>query len=141
MDKAYYTTIGMDVSDRKTQGAHLHLLKDFPSLLICRIPELPAGIVPTCSPDPHFAGSPGMISTRAPSARPCRRGSKSRRTRKSALVRQSGRGLPRGNQPALPLPAPLGTFFDLDHAIESSTSSSHSSLNLRKFSVSSFTRR
>ena len=95
---------------------------------------------PACSPDPHFAGTPDRILTLAHGARLCSRVSKFRRTRESALVRQSGRVLPRLRQPAMAFLVLRGTFFDFDHLIESSTSSSHSSLNLRKFSVSFFTR-
>ena len=46
----------------------------------------------TCSPDPHFAGAPGRILTLAHGARPNRRSSRFRRTRESALVRQSPSG-------------------------------------------------
>ena len=43
----------------------------------------------TCSPDPHFAGAPGRILTLAHGARPNSLSSRFRRTRESALVRQS----------------------------------------------------
>ena len=89
---------------------------------------------------PAFRGHPRhAFDARAFTRAFYRRSSKSRRTRESALVRQSGRGLPRLRQPAMAFLVLRGAFFDFDHLIESSTSSSHSSLNLRKFSVSFFT--
>ena len=42
--------------------------------------------------DPHFAGAPGRILTLAHGARPNSRSSRFRRTRESALVRQSPSG-------------------------------------------------